>query len=247
MKGSCSLSCRTTNLRLHFCVILRNVSTAMSCTPGCVSCMNSKSLFTTVLRNFQCARRKRGYWPTTYMMLLAITALCSLPRMISHRFSRSRITVTRKRFSWSSAMDPEMEPMAQQSVLRLFHDHSLPLSCMASFSSICFSVSSWSRLDRKMRVSRIILYCTSTSLSLRVSRTKLPFSSSTMSTSSGLAMWEIISTRSLDMGAAYSCLREGLPPAPAPGPACAAPLKAKGEALVGEACVSMAHCDWKRS
>ena len=38
-----------------------------ACTPGWVSCMNSKSLLTTVLRNFQCARRKRGYWPTTYL------------------------------------------------------------------------------------------------------------------------------------------------------------------------------------
>jgi hypothetical protein len=45
-----------------------------TCTPGWVSCMNSKSLFTTVFRNFQWARRKRGYCPTTYMMLLAITA-----------------------------------------------------------------------------------------------------------------------------------------------------------------------------
>jgi hypothetical protein len=36
--------------------------------------MNSKSLLTTVLRNFQCARRNRGYCPTTYMILDAITA-----------------------------------------------------------------------------------------------------------------------------------------------------------------------------
>ncbi len=38
-----------------------------TCTPGCVSCMNSKSLLTTVFRNFQWLRRKRGYWPTTYL------------------------------------------------------------------------------------------------------------------------------------------------------------------------------------
>lgn len=110
--------------------------------------MNSKSLFTTVLRNFQCALRNRGYWPTTYlnnqpilssrtvllkeniaipsmtilfmtnqkpsiafpksnnlgawmiyMILLAMTALLSLPFVISQRFNKSRITVTRKRFS----------------------------------------------------------------------------------------------------------------------------------------------------
>ena len=41
--------------RLHFCAILMKVSHAMSCTPSWVSCMNSNNLFTTVLRNFQCA------------------------------------------------------------------------------------------------------------------------------------------------------------------------------------------------
>ena len=126
MKGIASPTCRMTNLRRHFCEILRKVSHAMSCTPGCISCMNSKSLLTTVLRNFQCARRKRGYCPTTYMMLEATTALLSLPRFISHSPSKSLITVTRKRFSSSSDMAPEMEPIAQQSVLRLCHDHCEP-------------------------------------------------------------------------------------------------------------------------
>lgn len=36
-------------------------------TPGCVSCMNSNNLFTTVFRNFQCALRNLGYCPTTYL------------------------------------------------------------------------------------------------------------------------------------------------------------------------------------
>jgi len=108
--------------------IFRNVSHAMSCTPGCVSCMNSNSLFTTVFRNFQCRRRNRGYCPTTYMMLDAITALWSFPRVISHRLSKSRIAVTRNRFSWSSAIDPEMLPMAQHRVLSTFQLYSLPLS-----------------------------------------------------------------------------------------------------------------------
>lgn len=40
---------------------------ARTCTPGCVSCMNSNSLLTTVFRNFQWLRRKRGYCPTTYL------------------------------------------------------------------------------------------------------------------------------------------------------------------------------------
>jgi aconitase B len=44
---------RMTNFLRHFWAILRKVSQAMSCTPGCSSCMNSNSLLTTVFRNFQ--------------------------------------------------------------------------------------------------------------------------------------------------------------------------------------------------
>jgi hypothetical protein len=99
---------------------------AHTCTPGCFSCMNSNSLLTTVFRNFQCARKKRGYCPTTYMMLDAMTAcahtsedtsdggltnvgaghfkhqritLLFFPRLASHKPSKSLITVTRNRFS----------------------------------------------------------------------------------------------------------------------------------------------------
>ena len=111
-----------------------------SSSPSWVSCMNSKSLLTTVLRNFQCALRNLGYWPTMYMMSEAQTALLSLPRFISVRPSRSLITVTRNRFSVSSSdrqlcsrpednsslIAPEIDPIAQHSVLRLFQDHSDP-------------------------------------------------------------------------------------------------------------------------
>ena len=65
------------------------------------------------------------------MMLEAMTALLSLPRVISHRLSRSRMTVTRNRFSCSSTMLPLMDPMAQHSVLRAPQLHSMPFSCAA--------------------------------------------------------------------------------------------------------------------
>ncbi len=58
-------------------------------TPSCVSCMNSKSLLTTVLRNLQWALRKRGYCPTMYMMLEAMMALLSFPFFCSHNPNRS--------------------------------------------------------------------------------------------------------------------------------------------------------------
>lgn len=83
------------------------------------------------------------------MMLAAITALLSLPLVTSHRFNKSLITVTRNMFSWSSAIDPEIEPTAQQSVLRPDHDQSfLAASCARSASCIWRSVSSWSRWAR---------------------------------------------------------------------------------------------------
>jgi hypothetical protein len=44
------------------------------------------------------------------------------------------MTVTRNRFSVSSFIAPEMDPMAQQSVLRLPHDHSDPSTCFDNFS-----------------------------------------------------------------------------------------------------------------
>ena len=126
--------------RLHFCAILINVSHAISWTPSCVSCINSNNLLTTVFKNFQWARRKRGYCPTTYMMLDAMIALLSLPRFCSHKPSKSWVfwllhnvlkicqktlmTMTRKRFSVSSLIAPEIEPIAQHSVFKFFHDHS---------------------------------------------------------------------------------------------------------------------------
>jgi hypothetical protein len=38
--------------------------------------------------------------------------------------------------TWSSAIDPDIEPIAQQSVFKLFHDHSSPFSCLLNFFNI---------------------------------------------------------------------------------------------------------------
>jgi len=37
----------------------------------------------------------------------------------------------------SSPMEPEIDPIAQHNVFRLFHVQSLPLSCLLNFPSIC--------------------------------------------------------------------------------------------------------------
>lgn len=44
------------------------------------------------------------------------------------------MTVTRKRFSVSSFIAPEMDPIAQQSVFKFAHDHSDPSTCFDNFS-----------------------------------------------------------------------------------------------------------------
>ena len=59
----------------HFWQILRKVSTAICCTPGKVSCINSKSLKITVLRNFQWASEP-GKWQSW--------GACKYPRGTHH-------------------------------------------------------------------------------------------------------------------------------------------------------------------
>mmetsp|Transcript_9498 Transcript_9498/g.23767 ORF Transcript_9498/g.23767 Transcript_9498/m.23767 type:complete len:274 (+) Transcript_9498:1421-2242(+) len=206
MKGASAI-CGCVNLLAQLPAIFRKVSHAISCTPGNSSCMNSNNLLTTVFRNFQCARRKRGYWPTMYMILDAMTALLSFPRVCSHMPKRSLMTVTRKRFSSSSLMARLMDPIAQHSVFRLPQDHSLLSTCFASFSSMMFCVSSGSKCVKKTSVSRMLLYRMMASLSFSTSLTRSPFSSSTMMTSSGLAMLDMRATRTFDRMPAYSDAR----------------------------------------
>jgi hypothetical protein len=55
--------------------------------------------------------------------------LLSLPRFISQRPRRSLMTVTRNRFSASSLIAPEIEPIAQHSVFSCCHPHSVPSTC----------------------------------------------------------------------------------------------------------------------
>ena len=234
MNGTASPSCTITNFFLHFSAILRKVSTAMSCTPGCFSCMNSNSLSTTVRRNFQCARRKRGYCPTTYMMLDATTALLLLPFLVSHSSSRSLMTVTRKCFSTPSLMVPDTEPMAQHSVFSASLLHSAGSITRVSFSSIRSSVFLGSRCVRNTMVSFITLYSAMTSVSFCISRTNSPASSFSISTSSGLAKWRIMSSRTRASTSRYSSLRTFTgrsiipppPPPPTPPYAISAPAAA---------------------
>ena len=65
--------------------ILRKALHAIYMMPGYYSFMNSNNFLTTVLRNVQLFLKKVGYWPTTYMMHEAMTALFSLPFLFSHK------------------------------------------------------------------------------------------------------------------------------------------------------------------
>ncbi len=77
---------------------------------------------------------------------------------------------------------PEIEPMAQHRVFRLFQDHSEPSTCFANFSVMMFSVSTTSKWVRKTSNSLMDLYSTIVSLSFMNSRTISPSSFSTMRT-----------------------------------------------------------------
>lgn len=59
------------------------------------------------------------------------------------------MTVTRKRFSVSSFIAPEMDPIAQQSVFKFAQDHSDPSTCFDNFS-----VTAWEDAILYQRVRR---------------------------------------------------------------------------------------------
>ena len=60
-------------------------------------------------------------------------------------FEITLMTVTRKRISSSSCIAPLIDPIAQQSVFKFFHDHSAPSTCRWSFSVMILSVSTVSK------------------------------------------------------------------------------------------------------
>ena len=71
------------------------------------------------------------------------------------------MTVTRNLFSSSSCMDPEMEPMAQQSVLRFFQLHSLPFTYKISFWELVNGKKSPTQSKKTYSISSISRYGTS--------------------------------------------------------------------------------------
>jgi len=76
-KFHCFIFLMNHTLRFAYWADLEEGITHMSCTPRCISCTNSKNLFTTVSRNFQWALKNLGYWPTTHMVVEAMIVLLS--------------------------------------------------------------------------------------------------------------------------------------------------------------------------
>jgi len=123
----------STNSTPHYLEMRKNVLQLISMTPGNGSFMNSNSLRITVFKKFQFARRNLGYWPTTYMIFDATTALFSLPFFYSHRFRSvycnnycaTLIVWITNCFSSTSGKHPDIEPIAQQILFKPSNDHSL--------------------------------------------------------------------------------------------------------------------------
>lgn len=80
----------------------------------------------TVFKKFQFVLKNLGYYPTTYIILAATTALFSFPFFISHKDNKFLIVWIRNYFSSDSGRQPEMEPIAQQILFKLSNDHSDP-------------------------------------------------------------------------------------------------------------------------
>ncbi len=72
--------------------IFKNVSEAMSYTPGCFSCINSFNFLITVFKKGQCPVKKDGNEPTTYIISEATKALFDFPVFFSQRLRSSFTT-----------------------------------------------------------------------------------------------------------------------------------------------------------
>ena len=64
-------------------------------------------------------RRKEGYWPTTYMMQEAITALFSFPFLCSQSCSSVRRVLMKNDRSSRSWMLPQSDPTIHERELRV--------------------------------------------------------------------------------------------------------------------------------
>lgn len=85
--GYFSLPCITTNWSAVVFTIFKKALQAIYMIPGNYSFINSNNFFTTVFKNVQLFLKNVGYWPTTYIMQDAMTALFYLPFLFSHKWS----------------------------------------------------------------------------------------------------------------------------------------------------------------
>ena len=106
--------------------MVKNVLQAISYTPGKVSFINSNNFLITVFKKFQLVLKNLGYYPTTYIMLAATTALFSLPFLNSQRESKFLIVWIKNCFSSYSGKHPDIDPIAQHILFKLSKDHSDP-------------------------------------------------------------------------------------------------------------------------
>jgi hypothetical protein len=90
--------------------IFRNALQAISMIPGNSSFMNSNNFLTTVFRKVQLFLKKVGYWPTTYMMQEAMTALFYFPFLMSHNCSKVLSVLMKNTLYYFSWILPQSEP-----------------------------------------------------------------------------------------------------------------------------------------
>lgn len=115
--ASLSFDCSIINCSEVCLQIFKKALHAIYMMPGNSYFINSNNFFMTVFRKVQLFLRKVGYWPTTYMIQEAITALFSFPFLDSHNCSKILRALMKKWRSYLSWILPHNEPMIHESEL----------------------------------------------------------------------------------------------------------------------------------
>lgn len=142
----------------------------------------------TVLRKFQLTFKKVGYWPTTYIIQDAMTALFSFPFLLSHNCSKFRRVVMKKDLSSFYGMVPQSDPTVQ--------DKEFKVSKLKA-EVFCFSISWMINYFIWLVLYLIKYWASSFYISYRLvfsvfyiyTLTGIPSSSISISTYSGLAIF----------------------------------------------------------
>lgn len=148
MYGYFSLPCPTTNWSAVVFTIFKKALHAIYMIPGNYSFINSNNFFTTVFKKVQLFLKNVGYWPTTYIIQDAITALFYLPFLFSHKWSKVLKDVIKKFFSYFYSIDPHNEPTIHDKLFNASNEKLSLFCCPSIWAMINFFISGQSTFTK---------------------------------------------------------------------------------------------------